>query len=1479
MPPPLQRLGERVRGLAAAAAIALVTLLPTAARAEGNKAFDHVSTGFPLTGQHQSTRCEDCHVRGIFKGTPRQCAACHSPGTLVTAVIIPNNHFPASQPCSTCHTTSSFYGTRYEHDAVPAGTCASCHNGTFATGKNPGHPVTAASCDVCHTSVSFVVPFVPTGHLPTTQACSTCHSNAAFVPGVMNHAGTAGTCDQCHAPAGEPYVFEIPAFLIINGQTVVLSTSPQRIVEPMSQGGLDAAKTTGAVNHIPAAASCDQCHTNGVFTVGSGFKGGRMKHAAVAGTSCSTCHDNPIIFAGTGLGPGGEPFQIPGAVGTPGAGNHIPINGLDCAASGCHAASDVETVTGTGFASKTTPALSAAGHTSVDLPCQSCHAVGMTWKLSDSTMVTATSAHIPPANIAGGAPGCSACHSATSFGSGGFKITSSPVLTKAGHAAVAGFACETCHEANAADLTFQGVLGNIYLRPDTANSGLSKGLGQDPAHGTGNQATEDCGACHTTTPPFSNPSTLTEPANHIKLVSPTPSCNDCHAAGYAPGLTTMKHADAAGTCTSCHYTSTVFAGTGQGTDGQPWQIPGPVGTPGAADHFPINGADCASSGCHAVSDTLTATGAGFVLAGTPVLSAAGHTSVNLPCASCHTIGMSWKLGAAATLVTPAAAHIPPDNAAGGAVACSSCHSATSFGTGGFKITASPVMSVSAHAAVSSLTCETCHEANAADLTFQGVLANIYLRPDTATSGLSKGLGQDPAHGTGNQATQDCSVCHSTAPPFASVTLPANHIKLISPTPSCSDCHAAGYAPGLSGMKHADAAGTCTSCHYTTTVFAGTGQGTDGQPWQIPGSVGTPGAGNHIPINSVDCAGSGCHSASDTLTATGAGFVLSGTPVLSAAGHTTVNLPCATCHTIGMSWKLGASATLVTPAATHIPPDNASSGTVACSSCHSATSFGTGGFKITSSPVLSVAAHSAVAAAVPACDSCHESANVTPADLTFQGVGANIYLRPNNGANSGLSQGTDTAHVGQAATGDCGGCHTTTPPFSNATSKPAGHIAVAASAACATCHTTGAFNTVVLPMPHSGVVSGTCGSCHGSGLTGSGYLGPFAGPTALGGTYTAGEVAFVPKQIISSPAIGASGGHIPPPSADDCSVCHLSTSAFGPGTAMVHTNITSGCATCHSAGATWYGESYTASPLVTTNGVTLSPVHVPITLGGNPACEKCHSTTNFTSFGTATTVNHSSGAFMTYTSGQSGSSTPTCKSCHGPSGARWYGVSLNTETVGNHANSTSSQDCINCHSTSSFSGAVVSAAARRPVERASAGPGRRPPGPGQRLVAADAPFTHVGVLPGGCAACHAPGSEAPATPAGHLATNLSCDACHRTSSWLPALFTHQAVAAGSCAGCHAANGATAKPAHHLLTSRGCDSCHESTSTWLPVRYAHLDTVYTPHPASVGCAACHASGTEQATWKYPNLKPGCAGCHGPQFGATAARRARGAGQVRQ
>src|SRR5205807_4539389 len=108
----------------------------------------------------------------------------------------------------------------------------------------------------------------------------------------------------------------------------------------------------------------------------------------------------------------------------------------------------------------------------------------------------------------------------------------------------------------------------------------------------------------------------------------------------------------------------------------------------------------------------------------------------------------------------------------------------------------------------------------------------------------------------------CSGCHTTAPTFSTNqtgnALPAKHIPTSAP---CAQCHttAGNYALYSSPGTHQGVTG-CLTCHGSTvnTTFLNV----------TP--VTTP--GNHIPIGSLDCNGSGCH-ASGNVNPGGGGLIL------------------------------------------------------------------------------------------------------------------------------------------------------------------------------------------------------------------------------------------------------------------------------------------------------------------------------------------------------------------------------------------------------------------------------------------------------------------------------------------------------------------------------------------------------------------------------------------------------------------------------
>ena len=75
----------------------LALLVASPAVAQGRTDFDHLATGYALSGAHLGAPCESCHVRGVFKGTPRACEGCHSTGTRVSASAMPPSHPPTTQ--------------------------------------------------------------------------------------------------------------------------------------------------------------------------------------------------------------------------------------------------------------------------------------------------------------------------------------------------------------------------------------------------------------------------------------------------------------------------------------------------------------------------------------------------------------------------------------------------------------------------------------------------------------------------------------------------------------------------------------------------------------------------------------------------------------------------------------------------------------------------------------------------------------------------------------------------------------------------------------------------------------------------------------------------------------------------------------------------------------------------------------------------------------------------------------------------------------------------------------------------------------------------------------------------------------------------------------------------------------------------------------------------------------------------------------
>jgi len=136
--------------------------------------FSHSQTAFPLTGAHVGAACTNCHVGGVYAGTPKTCVACHGSQDAHSGQFGSN--------CGACHSTSGWGGASFNHSqtAFPL------------TGEHVG-----AACTACHVNETYQ---------GTPTDCAACHADPAF------HAGSFGTnCAGCHTTLGwRPAQYGLP---------------------------------------------------------------------------------------------------------------------------------------------------------------------------------------------------------------------------------------------------------------------------------------------------------------------------------------------------------------------------------------------------------------------------------------------------------------------------------------------------------------------------------------------------------------------------------------------------------------------------------------------------------------------------------------------------------------------------------------------------------------------------------------------------------------------------------------------------------------------------------------------------------------------------------------------------------------------------------------------------------------------------------------------------------------------------------------------------------------------------------------------------------------------------------------------------------------------------------------------------------------------------------------------------------------------
>jgi hypothetical protein len=145
-----------------------------------NATFNHNNTPFPLQGPHVNVPCTQCHIGGVFAGTPTDCYSCHKADYQGTTNP---NHIAAGFPttCTTCHTTwvtTGWAGATFSHTWFPTN-----HGGANGV------------CSTCHTNPNDYSVFV----------CTNCHTQAQTDPkhsGVKGYVYNSVNCYQCHQNGG-----------------------------------------------------------------------------------------------------------------------------------------------------------------------------------------------------------------------------------------------------------------------------------------------------------------------------------------------------------------------------------------------------------------------------------------------------------------------------------------------------------------------------------------------------------------------------------------------------------------------------------------------------------------------------------------------------------------------------------------------------------------------------------------------------------------------------------------------------------------------------------------------------------------------------------------------------------------------------------------------------------------------------------------------------------------------------------------------------------------------------------------------------------------------------------------------------------------------------------------------------------------------------------------------------------------------------
>ena len=195
--------------------------------------YDHGKTKFALSGKHVDTKCEACHLKGVYKDTPKTCFACHQKDDEQKGH---KGHF--GEKCETCHGAKAWKTTTFNHDLDTK---------YVLNGKHR-----SVKCTACHTADLYKVK--------TSKECYACHSKDD------KHKESLGRdCAKCHA---EKSWKESPGFDHAKSDFPLLGKHTKVACKSCHEGTL----------YKQASKECVACHRKD------------DKHAANLGEKCAECH-------------------------------------------------------------------------------------------------------------------------------------------------------------------------------------------------------------------------------------------------------------------------------------------------------------------------------------------------------------------------------------------------------------------------------------------------------------------------------------------------------------------------------------------------------------------------------------------------------------------------------------------------------------------------------------------------------------------------------------------------------------------------------------------------------------------------------------------------------------------------------------------------------------------------------------------------------------------------------------------------------------------------------------------------------------------------------------------------------------------------------------------------------------------------------------------------------------------------------------